>query len=471
MTHTLVDWSATGRPALITEAGIGVTYAQLRAQVLANAKLLQKQQLVFLFCSNDVPTIAFYLGCLEAGAVPLLLDRSLSSESLTRLLAVYKPKYLFLPHSRPNVSGALEVVWSTAGYDFVINKAAEGPTLHPDLYLLLATSGSTGSPKLVRLSQSNVVSNARAIVEYLGIKNCERSITSLPFNYSFGMSVVNSHLHAGASIVLTNRSLLDPLFWKQLKSHEVTSLAGVPFSYEVLLKLRVDRMELPSLKTFIQAGGKMAATLMDRISQVSQAKGIRFFVMYGQTEASPRMAYLDPDYLRDKLGSIGKAVPGGRLWIEDDHGRMVDQPDRIGELVYSGPNVALGYAERVEDLCRGDDWHGVLRTGDLARYDSDGFFFIEGRKNRFLKIFGVRLSLDAVEAWFSERGIVAAAHGHDDCLQVTIEGGGDRAKPKEVEALCNAMRLHHSAVSISVLPKLPRLGSGKVDYRCLNTKL
>lgn len=466
----LVDWSAPDRLALLDDGGQSLTYGQLHAEVARSSKFLPQKRLIFLAGRNDIPTIVTYLACLEAGSVPLLLDPDISAIAFSRLLDTYQPAYVFLPTTLAINYANFETMQINCEYSLCRHRDGLGPDLHPELALLLATSGSTGSPKLVRLSRTNFLSNAQSIVTYLGIDQHERAITSLPFNYSYGMSVVNSHLHAGASILLTNRTFFDPIFWRLMKSNEITSLSGVPYSYEMLLKLRFESMELPTLHTLTQAGGKLSIALTKRIAEICNSKDIRFFTMYGQTEASPRMAYLEPEYLRAKIGSIGRAVPGGELWLEDSQGNRIEQPDQIGELVFSGPNVALGYALSHKDLKLGDEWQGILRTGDLARQDADGFFFVEGRNSRFLKIFGVRVSLDAVEAWYAERDIVAAAYGQDDHLKVMIEATQSPRQDEETKQLAATMQIHPSALAVSAMPVLPRLNTGKVDYSCLNTK-
>jgi long-chain acyl-CoA synthetase len=465
----LVDWSTPDRPALTTDAGQSLTYGELRTEVERISKFLSHNRLIFIAGRNDIPTIVTYLACLETGSVPLLLDPDIFTAVFSRLVSTYFPAYVFLPTTQATNFSDLETVLINDEYSLCRHLDGSGPDLHPELALLLATSGSTGSPKLVRLSHYNILSNAKSIIDYLGINEHERAITSLPFNYSYGMSVLNSHLHAGASLVLTNRSFFDPLFWRIMKANEITSLAGVPYSYEMLFKLRFQRMELPALRTLTQAGGKLSVPLTEWITEICHSKGIRFFTMYGQTEASPRMAYLQPEYMRSKIGSIGRAVPGGVLWLEDSQGNRIEQPDQIGELIFSGPNVALGYALSHKDLVLGDEWQGILRTGDLARQDLDGFFFIEGRSSRFLKIFGIRVSLDAVEAWYAERGIVAASYGQDDHLKVMIEAPShvDNDETKQLAAI---MKIHPSAVTISAVPILPRLNTGKIDYSCLNSR-
>lgn len=469
MTLTLVNWENADQPALFTEQGQTLTYGQVRRQVEAFAECIPTSQLVFLVGQNDSTTIVAYLGTLQAGAVPLLLNQDLSSESFGRLLEVYRPPYLFLPKDHPAVTEYGKGVVTFEHYVLLKNEVDPPAELHPELGLLLATSGSTGSPKLVRLSLNNLCANAQSIIEYLGIGRADRAITSLPYNYSYGLSVINSHLMAGGSLSLTSRGFFDAAFWRQVKEHAVTSLAGVPYSYEMLLKLRFERMDLPSVRTMTQAGGRLDPARVQKVAEIAQAKGIRFFTMYGQTEATARIAYLAPEKLSQKLGSIGSAIPGGRLWLENDQGQVVTIPNQIGELVYSGQNVALGYAERREDLQLGDMFKGVLRTGDLARQDEDGFFFIEGRKHRFLKVFGVRVSLDAVEAWMTQRGLVGAAHGKDDLLCLSIEGDKTFDSRELAHALSTDLSIHPSALKINILHTLPRLVSGKVDYSCLNT--
>ena len=470
MKPALVCWDYPNRPALVAESGEVVTYGQLREQVLGRARGLPARALVFLLGQNDSTSLTWYLACLEAGTVPLLLSRNLSLESFSALLCAYRPAHLILPQDYPFDTGGFEISEAFGDYVLVSSKNGTGPVLHPDLALLLATSGSTGSPKLVRLSLANLVANARSIVEYLGIDPDDRAVTSLPFNYSYGLSVVNSHLGAGASLAVSHRSLIDPVFWRQVSTQQVTSVAGVPYSYDMLLRLRFEQMDLPSLRTMTQAGGRMESLKKLRVHEICKSKGVRFFSMYGQTEATARIAYLSPADLQRRPASIGGSIPGGRLWVEDEAGNRLDTPDEVGELVYSGPNVALGYAVCRQDLVRGDDWQGMLRTGDLARCDSDGFFFIEGRRHRFLKIFGVRVSLDSVEEWFSSRGLVAAAHGHDDMLNVSVELANGIDFDACGNLLASSLSIHPSALKVHLLAELPRLNSGKVNYQCLNMK-
>ena len=467
---SLINWNDFNREIFITDDGEILTYGMIYVDVITLAHLLPKRQLIFLGGYNDVTTLTAYLACFEAEAVPLLLDPNLSPYHLSVLLKIYEPKYIFFPTAYVEIPKIFKVKEIFGNYTLFCNPNEIGPRLNAELALLLTTSGSTGSPKLVRLSNNNLYSNAKSIIKYLGIDQNERAITSLPFHYSYGMSVINSHLLAGASIVLTNRSFVDPVFWKQMKLHSVTSLSGVPYSYEMLLRFKIERMDLPSLRTMTQAGGKLSVDNILRILNICNIKNMRFFTMYGQTEASPRISYLEPECLEEKAGSIGKAIPGGKLWIEDEHGQIINAPYQVGELVYSGPNVALGYAQCKQDLNLGDEWGGLLRTGDLASRDADGFFFIEGRKSRFLKLTGVRVSMDTLEAWFYRKGITAVALGYDDHLHLIVESGDPEYIASEIKTFISEMRIHRSTLKFSVVATLPRLSSGKVDYFALHKK-
>lgn len=454
------------RVALIDDTGQRLTYSEL-ADSIAGLRIAERG-LLFLVGDNDVPSVRCYLGALAHNVVPLLLSAHIPEDQLQSLIAVYQPRYVFLPRQHPCCDHDWHLCDEMGRYGLYERGSAATVRLNDDLALLLPTSGSTGSPKLVRLTMSNLETNAISIVEYLGIDAQERAITSLPFSYSYGMSVLNSHLLAGASLVLTPRSFVDPLFWKQVNEQQVTSIAGVPYSYEILLKLRLGKMKIPSVKTFTQAGGRLDSARIAQIHAICEEKGVRFFTMYGQTEASPRIAFLPPEDTMRKLGSIGRAIPRGRLWLERDDGTVIDTPGEVGELIYAGPNVSMGYALSPADLALGDVNRGILKTGDMARADEDGYYFIEGRRRRFLKIFGVRVSLDAVEQFAVTHGQICAAGGCDDRLVLYLEGlPAQEAETFRLE-MARSLGLYPGAVRVQTMEALPRLPTGKINYQLLS---
>jgi acyl-CoA synthetase (AMP-forming)/AMP-acid ligase II len=393
-----------------------------------------------LFCGmrNNLTSVLRYLAAWRSGRPVALLDPDLAPRTLADLAGRFRPAAL---------------LGFTHAADGSPPIRREAPEPHPDLAVLLATSGSTGNPKLVRLSRRAVLANAQSIATALSIGPGEIAPTSLPLHYSYGLSLLNSHLAAGATVVLTEAGLLERSFWTHLDAHRCTSLAAVPYQYEMLRRLRYDRSAHPTVATLTQAGGRLRSELVREFA----GKADRFFVMYGQTEATARIAVLPPDRLTDKPGSVGVAVPGGRLEIQD------------GEIVYHGPNVMMGYAETAVDLARGDDLGGVLRTGDLGRLDAEGFLYITGRLKRIAKIFGVRVNLDDVERLLRGSGPVAATSG-DDRVTVWAEGLDAAGCAGLARRLGAELRVHWSGFDVRGIDRLPLLATGKIDYRALESR-
>ena len=453
--------------ALVSQSGQSLTYAELAARVNAFIELGLDRSLCFCLCENSPASIIGYLGLLSSEVVPLLVDRKITAELLDNLLAVYEPQYLYVP---------TELAWRFDSYhkreeilSYTLLEANEPKriVLDDNLALLLTTSGSTGSPKLVRQSYENIRSNTEAIVEYLGITDDERAITTLPMNYTYGLSIINSHLEAHATILLTDASMNMKTFWDFFKSWEATSFGGVPFTYQMLKRVRFFKMDLPSLRYMTQAGGKLPPELHVEFAKWAEEHGKRFIVMYGQTEATARMGYLPAEMSLEKAGSMGIAIPGGSFTLIDVDGNAITEPNVTGELVYEGPNVTLGYAEGPEDLARGDERHGRLETGDMAQFDEDGYFYIVGRKKRFLKIFGNRVNLDEVDRLLATtfEGMGSASTGVDDRMITFVT---DKDLVEEVRLwLSNTTHLSQSAFEVRYLEEIPQNESGKVLYNKL----
>lgn len=454
-------WSLAGSadaPALLLGKPLqAITYGALGAacdEFNAMQGRRAHKRLGFLLCRNDVPCLTAYLASLRAGDCVALLPDNLPDSALEALLERYRPDWLLGP--APRFQDRMGSDWHDKR--LILRPRDEG-VINPDLALLLSTSGTTGSPRMVRLSYANLAANATSIADYLGLDSSERPITTLPMHYSYGLSVINSHLHVGAALLLTDEAVTTRPFWDLFREGGATSLAGVPFTWQMLARLRIERMPLPTLKTLTQAGGRLSPELTEHFHQVAEAHGQRFFVMYGQTEATARIAYLPPELLGSKLGAIGKAIPGGSLSISDE-----------GELVYRGPNVMLGYAESRNELALGDTLHGVLHTGDLARRDEDGVFWLTGRIKRIAKVFGNRVNLDEVETLLGTRlGCAVAALDEDDALRVVL--GDSRHEAAALDVLRSALAVHPSGLRICSLAEFPLTSSGKLDYPALRLQL
>ena len=462
------------RVLAITDNGESIRYREINTA----AEVFSKEaahQLVFLLCSNSPGTLLGYLGCLKAGAVPLLLDAHIAPDLLQHLIQTYHPAFYYLPHDVPEETKQILPMNKTVtaiADSLLLRSDTKGQELFQDLALLLTTSGSTGSPKLVRLTYRNICENARSIAEYLHITDKERPITMLPMSYSYGMSIINSHALMGATIILSGHDILTAAFWERVKRENVSSLVGIPYTYQIFSRLRLTEMELPALKTLTQAGGKLPYELHKKFGEWSLNTGRRFFVMYGQTEAAPRMAYLPPDKTLEKCGSMGIAVPGGALKLIDETGTEITAPDTVGELVYHGSNVAMGYAECAEDLSKGDEWHGTLHTGDMAKQDSDGYFFIVGRKKRFIKVFGNRVNLDDTERLLSTAFPDAefACIGRDDLLCVYTTRKTEEQHRAVSEYFAQTTRLPAKVFHIFFIDAIPKNTAGKKLYSQLEIR-
>ncbi|MEV6968957.1 AMP-binding protein [Hamadaea sp. NPDC051192] len=414
---------------------------------------------LFAHFPATVDAIVGYLGALQAGRPICLLDPDLHADLRDRLVARFEPGAI------TNGKGDLPPGYHADG-DVWLRDEPSAVTPHADLALLLTTSGSTGDPKLVRLTPTAVQANAHAIAEALGIDGGEVAITSLPLFYSYGMSVLNSHLISGATVVVSPRTFLEREFWNDVNAYGVTSLAAVPYQYEMLKRLRFDPAKYATLRTLTQAGGRLKAELIVDFHGRMSAVGGRMFVMYGQTEAGPRMTTLPSAYLPAKVGSVGPALPGTTLSIRVDDGSETTDPDVEGEVIFRGPNVMLGYATTAADFGTGDELGGRLSTEDLGKLDADGHLWITGRLKRMGKIFGIRVNLDDVERLLVDTPPVAAIPG-DDRLTVFVESDEEQWPAKIKARLAEALGIHSSGFEVRSITALPLLANGKVDYRKL----
>lgn len=451
------------------DTGSRVTYGDFSAFYESVCQRLAPHTLMFLFCENTIGAVFIYLSCLNQQIVPLLLDKHMDAEMAQELMDLYQPDYLAMPQedcglsfSSPGTSVIREY-----GYEIYFREKRHPTVLHPDLALLLTTSGSTGSPKLVRQSRENISVNASAIAKYLELNSTERPITTLAMNYTYGLSVLNSHLLVGAAVLLTRRTLFEKEFWDFFRRSGATSISGVPYTYEMLKRLSFFQMELPSLRTMTQAGGKLPPRLHQEFAEYAAETGRKFIVMYGQTEATARMGYLPADYALSRCGSMGIAIPGGIFRLMEGEHTEIHSAGTVGELVYEGPNVTMGYAKGPEDLAKGDEKHGILFTGDMAMRDADGFYYITGRKKRFLKLYGKRVNLDEIEQMFRQEyaGIDIACTGTDDQMKLYIAGESEEFCRKAGEWLAEKSGLHPKVFRVLSIEKIPKNEAGKTLYK------
>ncbi|HTJ46702.1 MAG TPA: AMP-binding protein [Kofleriaceae bacterium] len=427
-------------PALVDRDEVWSYERLALAAEAAGAEMRAAGRLGFLFCRVDAATVVRWVGAIESGCAVALFDAALDRSARDALIDRYQPDWI------AGLDAGFERRISTSNGD-----------VHPELALLLSTSGTTGSPKLVRLARTAVEHNARAIAQALAITPEQRAIASLPFHYSYGLSVLDSHLVAGASIALVSDGMTSEGFWRTVRDARCTSMAGVPYSYQMLRRLDLEKLDVPSLRTLTQAGGRLDPRLVAHFADVQARRGGELYVMYGQTEATARIAVMPPSELREHLDAVGRAVPGGALSSVD------------GEIVYRGPNVMMGYATERAELARGDDLGGELATGDLGRVDESGLLYVTGRSRRIAKVFGLRVNLEELEGLARAHGPAAAIAG-DDHVIVYCEAAPDADLAPRRAELAARLGVHPSGLVFRAIEQLPLAASGKIDYARLSSR-
>lgn len=464
-----VDKRNASTVAAIDDDGLQMTYGDLSSFCVLMKDRLETRKLAFILAENSIGSFAGYISMLSNKVVPLILDSKMEKDLLGNLITMYRPYYYWVP-SRMKSDFRGEVIFEDHGYALLQDTENRDATvLYADLALLLPTSGSTGSSKLVRHSYRNIEASARNVSQFFEFTDQDRGLVTLPMYYTMGLSVITSHIYVGATILLTKKSLTDALFWTFLKEQRATSFTGVPYSFEVLSRLCFFRMKLPDLRVITQGGGKMREDLFQACAEYAETSGKKFIATYGQTEGTARMAYLPAELATRKICSIGYAVPHGELYLINEDKEILTDKEATGQLVYKGENVTLGYACCREDLEKGDERDGILYTGDLARRDADGCYYIVGRMGRFLKLYGSRVGLDECENMIkSALGIECACVGDDECMLVYIT---ERDYLGQVlKLLEEKTRLIASAFKGVIIDAIPKNETGKVLYSQLKTK-
>jgi acyl-CoA synthetase (AMP-forming)/AMP-acid ligase II len=460
------DGAQPESPAVYLGDRTSLTYGELAEAVGEFQRALRYEDKALVLCAGDrdLPTVLAYLAALRLGHTVAFLPAS------NEILSAYQPEFVVpAPDSGIGLTdlGYHPTAEPVAGTTIFQRKNSQSADrIYADTALLLATSGSTGSPKTVRLSYSGLADNTASVIRALGISAGERAPTTLPITHAYGLSVLNTHLSAGASIVLGDRSPLSLAAWDHLIRSGATSFAAVPTTYAAFGPAHVNLLGRSKIRTMTQSGARLGDDLTMRLVRMMDQRDGRFFVMYGQTEATSRIARLDPADLPSRLGSVGTAVPGGTITIgpAPAHARAVPGE---GAVYYRGPGVMLGYATRRADLSRGAEVD-VLDTGDLG-YLREGYLYLTGRTKRIVKVLGIRTSLDDLERMVERAGHpTAVICGTDDVVHLV--GAGDAAvHEQQRQQLVESLGVPSRHVVFRPVDSLPRTPGGKVDYRTLAT--
>ena len=416
------------------------------------------RDLIILTAQNDLISLSVYLRSIISRTPVMLLSNDIDSSELEVIVGKFRPSYLISCKNSIVTFEEKHITRVLENYYLFEFKQFDPIKVFDKLALLLPTSGSTGTAKFVRISYQNIFNNTQSIIKFLKI-NCEDiSITTLPMNYSFGLSIINTYVEMGACIVLTNKSIVERDFWSLISKHSITSISGVPYTFQLLKQLGFLRKSYPSLRTITQAGGALDLETKKAFLKYSKKNKIKFFVMYGQTEATARISYVPPSKLGTKLSSIGKPVSGGRI--------KIDSNDQEGELIYYGKNVSLGYASNSLDLILGDEKNYILRTGDIGFKDSDGYFFITGRLSRFIKINGIRIGLDDLEEMIEREfvDIDVSCYGKDDSILIDYQSQNMTDENLKI-FVSKKLKIHYRYITVSKVGEILRNKAGKKIYR------
>ena len=342
------------------------------------------------------------------------------------------------------------------------NEINKKKKLNKNLCVLLSTSGSMGSIKFVKLSKKNLKSNTDSIINYLKINYKDSAITNLPISYSYMLSIINTHFEVGGSIVISKYSLIEKKFWEILKSNKVTSFNGVPYTYEMLIKIGLKNIKIKTLKYLTQAGGKLEKNKLKEVINFCKRNNIKFFSMYGQTEASPRISYLKPEFSKKKIGSIGKGLSGNKVYVINNNGKKILKPYVTGEIINEGKNVFMGYSKNYNDLSKLNEKNYKLKTGDLGFFDKDGFFFITGRVSRIAKIFGNRIDLGDLESLMSQKSYKVVCLSDNKKIFIFIEKNYN--KTNLINTISKITNLNINSFELIKLKYFPRTSNNKVSY-------
>jgi len=428
--------------ALILKDNSSISYKNLIHEIENFSANIKDRSLIFLQCQNNFEAIVGYLGSIKSNCVVSLLDENIDIDSFTKLVEEYYPDYIFF--DKKNLKGLenFSTIYTFGSYFLLKIKNQKKKILNDQLSLLISTSGSTGSSKLVRQSLSNINNNTESIVNYLKILETDITITTLPMSYVYGLSIINTHLSQGATVVLNNESVTRKEFWNNLQKNKVTNFGGVPYIYSILEKIDFKNFDLKHLKYTTQAGGKIHKHTAQNIIKKFDSINTKLYLMYGAAEATARMSYLPWENI-DKIESIGKPIPGGEFELKDLNNKTILDPNIHGNLIYKGKNVCMGYAKNFEDLSKGDENNGRLETGDIAYKDKDNFYYLVGRKDRYIKIYGMRINLQELENIVSNFGFEnICIQNKENTIEVYIKGKFDLNKLKI--NLANKTRIHPS---------------------------
>lgn len=452
------DKKKTNDVALISQ-NIKITYKELQNKIKRIKKYIEGKNIIIIFCENHIDCIEFYLAAFESDNIVLLADSSLPIKKYHSLIGDYQPKYIFSKKNIEDKNTILQKKFTEFCLYQNKNHIKKLKNLNK-IKLLMPTSGSTGSSKYVMQTKDNIINNMKSINCFQKLSKIYRTITTLPMNYVYGISIINTFIKYGCSIVVSNHSIIDKNFWFLLNKNKVNFFNGVPYLYEILDKLKFfDKKNL--IKVFTQAGGALDLNLKKKIFKYCKKFNKKIYFMYGSTEATARMAYIPITKLPKKINSIGKAIKGGKFSIRNKFGNIIKNYQK-GSIYYHGKNVTVGYCENVFDLQKKIVKKEILNTGDYGYMDNDGFVFLNGRIDRIIKVYGHRLNLADIEDTLNTNNIKSVAFSSNNLIRIYCMSFKSK---KELEKMIkNNLNINFNLFKIFKINKIPINKNMKIIY-------
>jgi len=455
--------SHANKIAICDGENISLTYKEILIEFNKIKKQIKPKSLVLIVSENTIGSLLAYIFCIINNHVAIIADVKTARINILKIFKNYKPNYIFLSTKNKSIFNKKCIEKYNFFNEVLLkNKVNRKINLNKNLSLLLPTSGSMRSVKFVKLSRTNLKYNADTIIRYLKINKKDTTITNLPISYSYMLSIINTHFEKGGSIIISNYSLIEKKFWQILKKNKITSFNGVPYTYEILSKIGLKNIKNNTLRYLTHAGGKLEKENLKEIINFCKKNKLKFFSMYGQTEASPRISYLKPEFLKRKLGSIGQGIPGNKLYIIDNNEKKILEPFKEGEIVCEGKNVFMGYSKNFRDLINDNEKNYKLNTGDLGYFDRDGFFYITSRKSKIAKIFGNRVDIGALENLMKKKGYKIACLSNDKKIIIFIEKKYN--KTSLINYISKITNLNIRSFELIKLKYFPRTSNNKISY-------
>ena len=418
--------------ALVDNSEKSYSYNEVVDHVKEISKNVKKKTLILFVSSNTLESIVGYISFVRNDNLIILLDKSVNKKFVNDIIYKYNPSYIYKPKKNLVIKNSNDKIYNGKEYEIIRTSYGLKNNYHKKNFILLTTSGSTGNPKLVRLSEENIIDNTKKIKDYLKINIKNTTITTMPMAYSYGLSIINTFIYSGGKIILNDKSIFEKIFWNKINSFNVNSISGVPEFFKFLKKLKFEKFNLKNIKYLTHAGGYLEKDIIKYFVKIAKKNKYKFFSMYGQTEASPRMSYLECTKEIKKIGSIGKPLKGSKFFIINEKKKVINKNYLNGEIVYKGKNVCLGYAKNLNDLNKGNLNKGELFTGDIGYKDKDGYYYLTGRKNRISKIFGLRFNIDDIENKLKKNNFLTKIIPSNNSLKIFIINNYDVNKIKSL---------------------------------------